>query len=164
MSEGSDNIESAVNASLSRLNAAFADYLKLTKKDPADALVSRGQWLTWNLYNAFLEIVPADGAILSAARSRGWRMGRKFGGAGGISMTTWKRVDKLMQGQKSIIAYTVAATGTIQPVRVGKAGIVSDRANRKRVMGMGNAVAGWRACGSAGRRAARSVRDGRTPM
>lgn len=133
---------------LQRLNAAFNDYLAQTGKEPKAALVSRGQWLSWNLYRAFTDIAPPPGSILRAAVARGWRMGRKDGNASfqGISMTTWKRVNAMMQGNKSILAYTIPGTARISPLQIGARGrfvLGNKQLKTKRVASGPSAVAAY---------------------
>lgn len=86
-----------------RLNAALADYIEQTGKNPAQVLAEKGQWISANLYQAFSAMAPRRGSILAAAKSRGWRMGRKDGSPGGISATAWKRANKLLGGNKSLL-------------------------------------------------------------
>ena len=113
----------ADTSQLARLNSEMRRFADATGKSMSNVLAYEAKEVGWGLYNQSRKHAPAPRKILTEAKTRSWRMGRRGDALAparfGISAAALRRAEALLGGEKSdFFKVTTTGDGLIQIRRV----------------------------------------------
>lgn len=113
----------ADQSQLQRLAAEMRRFAEVSGREMSDVLAYEAKEIGWGLYNECKKLAPSPQKILTEAKARSWRMGRRgdalVQARYGISIAANRRAENLLDGEKSdFFKVTTTGEGVLQIRRV----------------------------------------------